>query len=229
MIWVNTTAFFTRYWKNSHPFDAGKVSAALRLLTLVFCLIAPTRHAQTQPQQPALPAPPEVTELRMERDDEGIYLSARVRFDLPAPVEEALVKGIPIFFVAQTELFRDRWYWYDKRLNATTRHLRLAYQPLTRRWRLNTSSTPITNAGLGLTLGQNYDTLADALTATQRFSRWKIGQPADVEPDASHNLAFSFRLDLSQLPRPFQITALGQSDWSLVATRNQRLSADAFK
>ncbi len=225
MNWVNTTVFFTHCWKNFHRLKRGRAGAVLLLVALALCLSAPTLQAQTPPPT----ASPEVTELRLERDEEGIYLTARVRFDLPAPVEEALVKGIPIFFVAQAELFRDRWYWYDKRLNATTRHLRLAYQPLTRRWRLNTSAAPITNAGLGLTLGQNYDTLADALAATQRFSRWKIGQPGDVEPDTTHNLAFSFRLDLSQLPRPFQITALGQSDWSLVATRNQRLPADAFK
>jgi hypothetical protein len=33
----------------------------------------------------------------------------------------------------------------------------VAYQPLTRRWRLNTSSEPINDAELGLGLSQQYE------------------------------------------------------------------------
>ncbi|HSV50728.1 MAG TPA: DUF4390 domain-containing protein [Burkholderiaceae bacterium] len=172
---------------------------------------------------------PEVTEMRLERSEEGVFLSANVRFELPPLVEDALLKGIPMFFVAEAELYRDRWYWYDKKLADTARHMRLAYQPLTRRWRLNVSPTPIGNAGLGVTLTQNFDSLTDALAAIQRFSRWKIAPAWAVEADSKHNVDFRFRLDVSQLPRPFQIGAVGQSDWSLSAIKNQRLPVEAAK
>jgi hypothetical protein len=176
----------------------------------------------------AQPAVAEVSELRVERGEEGVLLSATVRFDLPSVVEEALLKGIPMFFVAEAAIYRDRWYWYDKRVAGAARHMRLAYQPLTRRWRLQVSPQPIGNAG-GLVLGQTFDSKDEALAAVQRVSRWRIAEPAEVEADAIHSVEFRFRLDVSQLPRPFQIGAVGQSEWSISAGRNVRLVPEAAK
>jgi hypothetical protein len=163
----------------------------------------------------------EVTQLHVERTDEGVLLSATVRFDLPQAVEDALAKGIPMYFVAEAAIYRDRWYWYDKRVAFATRHMRLAYQPLTRRWRLQVSSSPIGNSGL--VLGQIFDSREDALAAIQRISRWRIADAVDIDPEATHNIDFRFRLDVSQLPRPFQIGAVGQAEWIILAVRNQRL------
>ncbi|MCJ0766111.1 DUF4390 domain-containing protein [Variovorax terrae] len=171
----------------------------------------------------------EVSQLQLERTEEGVFLSAAIRFELSAIVEDALLKGIPMYFVAEAELFRDRWYWYDKKVTLASRHMRLAYQPLTRRWRLNVSPGPIGNAGLGVTFNQNFDSLADALAAIQRISRWKIADASEVDADARYNADFRFKLDVSQLPRPFQIGAVGQSDWSISASRNQRLTAESAK
>ena len=164
----------------------------------------------------------EISQLRFDRSEEGLLLSANVSFDLPAPVEDALTKGIPMFFVAEAVLLRDRWYWTDKHVATTVRHMRLSYQPLTRRWRLNMSSAPIGNAGMSL--GQTFDTRDEALAAIQRISHWKIAEGSDIDPEARYNVDFRFRLDVSQLPRPFQIGAVGQSDWSINAARNVRLA-----
>jgi hypothetical protein len=176
---------------------------------------------------PALADAPatEISQLRLERSEEGVLLSATVRFELPQVVEEALQKGIPMFFVMEAVLYRDRWYWYDREIARATRHMRLSYQPLTRRWRLTVSPTVIGNSGVAL--GQNFDSQEEALAAVQRVSRWKVADPADVSQDERHNVEFRFRLDVSQLPRPFQIGAVGQADWNISASRNQRLSTDA--
>jgi hypothetical protein len=166
----------------------------------------------------------EINQLRLERGDEGILLSAYVKFELPPIIDDALDKGIPMFFVAEAVLYRDRWYWYDKQVASTARHMRLSFQPLTRRWRLVVSPIPIGNSGL--TLGQTFDTREEALAAVQRISHWKIAEANDVDSDAKHNVDFRFRLDVSQLPRPFQIGAVGHDDWHLSAERNQRLSIE---
>ena len=168
--------------------------------------------------------PAEVTQLQAERSDEGVFLTATVHFELPQVVEDALAKGIPMYFVAEAAIYRDRWYWYDKRVSFATRHVRLAYQPLTRRWRLQVSATPIGNSGI--VLSQIFDSQEEALAAVQRISRWRIADAADVDPDATHKIDFRFRLDVSQLPRPFQIGAVGQADWIILAVRNQRLVFD---
>lgn len=166
----------------------------------------------------------EIAQLKVERTDEGVLLSAAIRFELPPAIDDALTKGIPMFFVAEAALLRDRWYWYDKPVATAVRHMRLSYQPLTRRWRLQVSATPI--GGAGLSLGQLFDSRDEALAAVQRISHWKIADVADVDPESRHNVDFRFRLDVSQLPRPLQIGAVGQSDWHISAARNIRLTME---
>jgi hypothetical protein len=169
----------------------------------------------------------EVTQMQVERSDEGVLLSAAVKFELPTVIEDALAKGIPMFFVAEAAIYRDRWYWYDKRVAYAARHMRLSFQPLTRRWRLQVSSSPIGNSGL--VLGQMFDTREEALAAVQRVSRWRIADLTAADPDSTHTVEFRFRLDVSQLPRPFQIGAVGQSEWNISASRAQRLELDSAR
>jgi hypothetical protein len=170
-----------------------------------------------------------IMEMRLEESDDGVYLVASVQFDLPPGVSEVLDKGIAIFFVAEAELFNERWYWTDRMIGQVTRHMRLAYQPLTRRWRLNVSPLPITNAGLGVSLNQNYDSLTDALDAVKRVGRLRLADRAEVGDDPLHRVAFGFRLDTSQLPRPFQIGVVGQAEWNIAAERTARLPLEKSK
>lgn len=169
-------------------------------------------------------------QLNVERADDGVYLSANVRFDLPSVVEDALLKGIPLFFVAEVNVYESRWYWTDKRVASAARTIRLAYQPLTRAWRVNIANGAVQgSSGLRATLNQNYDTLADALSASRRLSRWRVADNADMEPDVSYKMEFSYSLDLSQLPRPFQIGVVGQKDWTIAVQRTERLQLGTFR
>jgi len=217
---VTTTASITRCCTRPDPRPPFRAWWGGLLLALALALGLFGHAAQGQGH-----AGVEITQLRAERKEEGVVLSASLRIDLPQPIEEALAKGIPMFFVAEAVLYRDRWYWTDKRVVTASRHMRLSYQPLTRRWRLQVSPTPI--GGTGLALGQTHDSREEALAAMQRISGWKIADAADVEPDATHNVDFRFRLDVSQLARPFQIGAVGQADWNLSASRNLRLGGEA--
>ena len=170
----------------------------------------------------------EITQLHVERGDDGLYLSATTNFELSPVVEDALMKGIPLFFVIEADIYRDRWYWTDPRVASAARTIRLAYQPLTRRWRVNIASGLISSsAGLRATLNQNYETLAEAVSAIQRVARWKIAENSEVLADPSYRLVFYFRLDLSPLPRPFQIGMAGQSEWNISAQVRERLRVEA--
>ncbi len=170
-----------------------------------------------------------INELRLEQADDGVYLTAEVGFDLRPAVEEVLQKGIAIYFVAQAELYRERWYWTDLKVAQAARYMRLAYQPLTRRWRLNVSPEPITNAGFGVSLNQNFDSLDDALDSIRRVGRLRLGDVADLGAQATYPVNFQFRLDTSQLPRPFQIGAVGTSDWNIAVDKSVRLPLEKGK
>ncbi|MFT4266941.1 MAG: DUF4390 domain-containing protein [Xenophilus sp.] len=193
----------------------GRLLAVAGVLTAAGGRLPPAR-AQSQTA--------EVTQLKLERSDDGIYLSTALKFDLPPPVLDVLEKGIAIHFVAEAELFRERWYWTDQKLGQAARHMRLAYQPLTRRWRLSVSPVPITTAGAGVTLSQNFDSLDEALDTVRRIGRLRVADASEVGDDgARYPVVFRFRLDTSQLPRPFQIGLVGQSDWNVAVERSVRL------
>lgn len=172
---------------------------------------------------------PEIVSLRVERAEADVYLSAQLRLELPASLQDALLKGIPLHFVAEADITRERWYWSDRRVASTQRYMRLAYQPLTRRWRLNISAEPVENVGLGVSLSQYYDSMSEAMAAVLRIARWKIADAADIDSEARQSLRFRFRLDLSQLPRALQIGAVGQSDWNIHVERRLDLTAEAMR
>lgn len=163
----------------------------------------------------------DISQLRVERADDGIYLSANLNLEIAPSVEDALSKGIPLIFVAEAEIYRERWYWTDKRVAQASRVMRLAFQPLTRRWRLSLGSAD--GSALRVSLTQQFDSLADAVSALESVARWRIADAADIEPGSSHQLIFRFRLDPGQLPRPFQIGIVGQKDWQMLIEQRQPL------
>lgn len=206
---VFSTLRFARFWAKGCAWALG---------LLLLALAAGGVCAQTR----AL----EITQLQVERRADGLFLSSQVRLELPSAVEDALNKGVALFFVAEAEVLRERWYWYDAKVASAAKHTRLAYQPLTRRWRLSVSSEPISPIGLSMSFGQNFDSLGEALRAVERISGWKIADASAVDLVDRHVVEFRFRLDMTQLPRPLQIGIVGQSDWNLSAARRVRLSAE---
>ena len=156
---------------------------------------------------------PEMTGFEVGQDEEGVSLSYALNFELSRGVEDALNKGVPLYFLAEAEVFRERWYWRDKRVAHATRLWRIVFQPLT-------SSYRVTFGGLNL----NYASQAEALAAMRRAVRWKVAEAGQIETGKGHYVEFSFRLDTTLLPRPMQIGISGQPDWSLSVERMQRFN-----
>lgn len=169
---------------------------------------------------PAQAQPVPVLQEELLRTSEAVYLTARLNLVPGALVEDALLKGVPLYFAWRADVIRPRWYWTNKRVASASRTLRLAYQPLTRRWRVslsNESTDGTTGAGLQYALHQNFDNLAEALAGVGRVYRWKIADGAGVadgDPE-DYRVEWSMRLDLSLLPRPFQIGVGNQPEWNI--------------
>jgi hypothetical protein len=124
---------------------------------------------------------------------------------------------VPLYFVWQADVYRQRWYWTDKRVSTVQRTLRLAYQPLTRRWRLSLANDGRWWPGPGCNMP-----CTRISTAWPMPWRWSAGCPAGggrstaCEADDKHRVEWRFRLDLSLLPRPFQIGMANQPDGTFV-------------
>ena len=212
-MWVVTTIHLLSGWRR------GCLGRIIILLALVLA-VGSVARAQTSVA---------LTELRGERAQDGLYLSAQLKFDLSGAVEEALGKGIPVYFIAEADVVRERWYWSDAQVASARRYMRVSYQPLTRRWRFSSSSEPLSNAGLGVNFGQYYDSLSETLAVVQRISQWKVADASELDADARYLLRFRFQLDASQLPRTIQLGNLGQSDWTLSIERRIDLPPETGK
>jgi hypothetical protein len=158
-------------------------------------------------------AEPALSVFEIVRDEDGVLLNYAVNFELPRGAEDALNKGVPLYFVAEAEVYRDRWYWRDKRVASATRVWRILFQPLTWSYRVSFGG-----------LSQTYGTQTEALAAVRRGLNWRIAEPGQVEDGSRHYVEFSFRLDTSLLPRPMQIGIAGQPDWALSVERTQRFN-----
>lgn len=210
-------AFTTHCWKKLACLERLIVSGLKRgrLLCLAITLmLAGVAQADT---------PVELQALKLELQDSALYMSGTWQFEMPTALEDALLKGITLYFVTEVDITQERWYFYNQRVAHAERHARLFYQPLTRRWRVNISPQPFNVSGLGVSLGQSYDSAEDALSAVRRLVQWRIANATDYNPDAKQNISISFKLDLKQLPRPLQIGAAGQSDWNIGYNKTQRL------
>jgi len=162
---------------------------------------------------PARANGPELGAFDVVAGDEGVLLSYVVNFELPRSVDDALSKAVPLFFVAEAEVFRSRWYWRDQRIAHAVRVWKIVYQPLTSTYR-------VTFGGLS----QNYISRDEAFAAISRGSRWKVAEAGQVDDGSRHYLEFNYRLDTSLLPRPMQIGIGGQADWSLSVQRSQKIN-----
>ncbi len=154
----------------------------------------------------------ELSTLSTSRTDGVLALEFAARLTLPKTVEDALQHGVPIYFVAQAELKRNRWYWRDERVARVTRQWRLAFQPLTGTWRVGLAG-----------INQTHATLEEALAVMSRSAGWRLADLSQLDPDARYYVDFSYRLDTSQLPGPMQFGLGGDGPWAVGMQRNLRV------
>lgn len=154
----------------------------------------------------------DLSSLSLQRQDGHLAVEFAARLHLSRSVEDALQRGVPVYFQAQATLYRSRWYWRDERVARVTRTWRLAFQPLTSTWRV----------GVGA-VTQSYPSMAEALGVITRTSGWRLAEGSVIDPDARHYVEFSFRLDTSQLPPPMLVGLTGQSDWQIGVERVLRV------
>jgi hypothetical protein len=146
----------------------------------------------------------EINRAQLEYADGGWNLSADFDFDLPSNLEDAVNKGIPLYFLVEFELIRPRWYWFDDHAISATRVVRLSYHPLTRQYRVSTGGLQVP-----------FSRLKDAVDFMQHVRGWRVFEQRAVKAGETVQAEVRMRLDVTQLPKPFQINAVNTRDWNL--------------
>lgn len=137
-------------------------------------------------------------------EDGGLALATDLAFDFSPRLEEAVNKGLTLYFVAEFELSRPRWYWFDEKVVQARQTWRLTYHALTRQYRLSTGA-----------LHQSFTSLDEALRSLSRVRNWQVAERDRLPVGETFDAGLRVRLDTSQLPKPFQVEALSNKDWIL--------------
>ena len=140
----------------------------------------------------------------LERVDNDWLLNATFKIELTPGLEDAVQKGIVLYFQTEFELTRSRWYWFDEKPVLARRLTRLSYQPMTQQYRI---------ASEGFTFSAK--TMFEALQAVGSIGGWKVIDGNQVDPSKSYTAALRMTLDLSKLPKPFQVNALNNREWNV--------------
>jgi len=130
-----------------------------------------------------------VKSARVVAGDEGYTLDAAFNVVFNQTIEDVLNRGVALNLRAEFELIRE---W------------RLAYDVLTRKYRLSTGA-----------LYQNFDQLEDAQRVLSVFRENLALGHDSVHSGSVYRARVRMRLDVSRLPKPFQVNAITGRDWNL--------------
>ncbi len=135
---------------------------------------------------------------------EGYVLDADFSLTLNRTLEDALSRGVVLYFVIEGRLWRPRWWWFNHTVAAIQETRQLSYNSLTRQYRLSSDKQY-----------QNFSSLDDAETALSKVTNWKIVDAKGLDNDARYRGSVRMWLDVTQLPKPFQVKAVTTKDWNL--------------
>lgn len=151
--------------------------------------------------------------------DDAYEMQADFKITLPVSVAEALKHGVVLNFVSELTITRSRWYWLDTAVVQNEQTTKLSYNALTRQYRISRG-----------TLFQGFNNLDSALRVLGHQSAPSIPVAAlnssdgyvvrFIKGETRYTAFAQMRLDISQLPKPLQVSALTNSEWNLESERH---------
>ena len=139
-------------------------------------------------------------------DAPGLYASTAYEFNIPQALDNALKRGVPLYFVHAIRISKDRWYWFDRKI-LESRHLsRLSFNPITERYQLSYNG-----------LNNDFDSLKQVIPYIKNNRHWQIAASNVLAGHPTYHVETRFYLDTSKLPKPMQVTAAGSQDWNIAS------------
>lgn len=144
-----------------------------------------------------------IVEAQVQTNEEGYRLSVTFSLELNRELEDAILRGIPLYFTTEVQVIRPRRYWFDETTLTASQTVKISYNVLTRQYR----------AAVNGSLHRNFGTLDEALSMVRNPGRWLIAEKGALKPGETYHAFVRMGLDVAQLPKPFQVNALNNSDW----------------
>ena len=142
----------------------------------------------------------------LEPAEDGWQLGAEFDIQFNPRLEEAVNRGVPLYFVVEFELSRPRWYWFDEKPVQFSQTYKISYTPLLRQYRLSVGN-----------VYQNFTRFEEVTRVLARLRGVHIADRNASRKDVAYQAAIRMRLDTAQLPKPFQLNAIASRDWTLAS------------
>jgi hypothetical protein len=140
--------------------------------------------------------------------EQGYEISVDSEIVLNPTLEQALEKGIVLYFVTKFSLVDSRWYLLNDEVVRGKLRVGLRYYALTRQYHLHHPP-----------LSQNFNTLKEALQALGQLHDYPLAIKSELKQDVEYIASLRIWLDLTRMPKPFQVEALGSNHWNLSSER----------
>ncbi len=192
------------HFSASKAVEAG--ASRRRVLAWLFslgCLLLPVRSLWA--------ADPGITiaAASLQLQDDRYVVSAQCSVTLTQTLEDVLHKGVPLYFIAEFELVKPRWYWAYRQMaswfdSSVRQEFRLSYHALTRKYRLARGP-----------LQQNFSSLGQALAAMGAIRNWSVLEAGLLTKGRQYEGRLRLALNVEQLPKPLQVNFSPASEWEL--------------
>lgn len=166
------------------------------LVALAFAAFIPAAYAEGITVQSAV----------IEPDEDGYQLQAEFDIQFSPRLEEAVNRGVSLYFVVEFELSRPRWYWFDEKPVQMSQTYKISYTPLLRQYRLSMGN-----------VYQNFTRFEEVTRVLSRLRGWHVADKGAIRKDQIYQAGLRMRLDPAQLPKPFQLNAIASRDWTLAS------------
>jgi hypothetical protein len=143
---------------------------------------------------------------KVEAGDDGYRLDAEFDIQFSPGLEEAVNRGVALYFVVEFEMTKPRWYWFDEKPVQLSQTYKITYTPLLRQYRLSSGSAY-----------QNFNRFDGVVRALSRVRGWPVADKGALRKEGGYQAALRMRLDTTQLPKPFQLNAVASRDWNLTS------------
>jgi Domain of unknown function (DUF4390) len=145
----------------------------------------------------------------VRQSDDAWVVDAEFEFTLTTPLETALLRGTPLYFVLDTEITRSRSFWFDEAITTRPSVRRLTYVPLTSTYRVDAGGT--------VSGGASYSSLDEALRQIRTIRGREVVERRALRSGERYDVSLRLRLDTAQLPKPLQVNTLVSREWTLAS------------
>src|SRR5437868_213751 len=110
----------------------------------------------------------------VEPTEGGWQLDAEFDIQFSPRLEEAVNRGVPLYFVVEFELSRPRWYWFDEKPVQFSQTYKISYTPLLRQYRLSVGN-----------VYQNFTRFEEVTRVLARLRNFQVADRTVVKKDTT--------------------------------------------